>query len=123
MRMYIAECWDAIMSHNLNPLRHIPDLQVRHMILQILAWLWCIVFSLYVGSWFVLGLTFTAHFLLIFAIVATITTFTFSEKRVYRFREGYHSANRSRVSLIFRDKNGNPYKVNLPKNDPGGEHD
>ena len=123
MRMYIAECWDGVMSHDLNPLRHIPNLQVRHMILQILAWLWCIVFSLYVGSWFVLGLTFTAHFLLIFAIVATITTFTFSEERVYRFREGYHSANRSRVSLIFRDKNGNPYKVNLPKNDPGGEHD
>ena len=123
MRIYIADCWDGIMSHDLNPLRHIPNLQVRHMILQILAWLWCIVFSLYVGSWFVLGLTFTAHFLLIFAIVATITTFTFSEKRVYRFREGYNSANRSRVSLIFRDKNGNPYKVNLPKNDPGGEHD
>ena len=123
MRMFIVDCWDGVMSHNLNPLRHIPNLQVRHMILQILAWLWCIVFSLYVGSWFVLGLTFTAHFLLIFAIVATITTFTFSEKRVYRFREGYNSANRSRVSLIFRDKNGNPYKVNLPKNDPGGEHD
>ena len=123
MRIYIADCWDGIMSHDLNPLRHIPNLQVRHMILQILAWLWCIVFTLYVGSWFVLGLTFTAHFLLIFAIVATITTFTFSEKRVYRFREGYNSANRSRVSLIFRDKNGNPYKVNLPKNDPGGEHE
>ena len=121
--MYIAECWEGIMSHDLNPLRHIPNLQVRHMILQILAWLWCIVFSLYVGSWFVLGLTFTAHFLLIFAIVATISTFTFSEKRVYRFREGYNSVNRSRVSLIFRDKNGNPYKVNLPKNDPGGEHE
>ena len=122
MRMYIAECWDGVMSHNLNPLRHIPNLQARHMILQILAWLWCIVFSLYVGSWFVLGLTFTAHFLLIFAIVTTIATFTFSEHS-YRFREGYHSPSRSRASLIFRDKHGNPYKVNLPKNDPGGEHD
>ncbi len=122
MRMYIAECWDGVMSHDLNPLRHIPNLQVRHMILQILAWLWCIVFSLYVGSWFVLGLTFAAHFLLIFAIVTTVATFTFSEYS-YRFREGYHLANRSRISLIFRDKYGNPYKVNLPKNDPGGEHD
>ena len=123
MRIFIAECWDGVMSHDLNPLRHIPNLQVRHMILQILAWLWCIVFSLYVGSWFVLGLTFTAHFLLIFAIVVTITTFTFSEQRTYKIREGYHSANRVRGSVIFRDNYGNPYKVHLPVNDPGGEHD
>ena len=123
MRIFISECWNGVMSHDLNPLRHIPNLQVRHMILQILAWLWCIVFSLYIGSWFVLGLTFTAHFLLIFAIVTTIATFTFSEQRTYKFREGYHSANRVRGSVIYRDNYGNPYKVHLPVNDPGGEHD
>ena len=38
-------------------------------------------------------------------------------------KEGYHSANRARGSVIYRDKYGNPYKVELPKNDPGGEHD
>ena len=122
MRKFIVECWDGVMSHDYNPLKHIPDLQVRHMILQILAWLWCIVFSLYVGSWFILGLTFAAHFLIIAAIVVTIATFTISE-RVYKFKEGYHSANRARGSVIYRDKNGNPYTVDLPKNDPGGEHE
>ena len=74
MRKFIVECWDGVMSHDYNPLKHIPDLQVRHMILQILAWLWCIVFSLYIGSWVVLGLTFAAHFLLIAAIVVDITS-------------------------------------------------
>jgi hypothetical protein len=25
--------------------------------------------------------------------------------------------------MIMRDKKGNPYKINLPKGDPGGEHE
>ena len=41
----------------------------------------------------------------------------------YKFKEGYQTENRARGSVIYRDKNGNPYKVKLPKNDPGGEHD
>ena len=122
MRQFIVECWDSVMNHDFNPLKHIPDLQVRHMVLQILAWMWCIAFSLYVGSWYVMGVTFATHFLLIAAIAITIATFKISEND-YKFREGYHSANRARGSVIYRDKYGNPYKVELPKNDPGGEHD
>ena len=67
MRQFIVECWDGVMNLDFNPLKHIPDLQVRHMVLQILAWLWCIMFSLYFGSWVVMGITFAAHFLLIAA--------------------------------------------------------
>ena len=122
MRQFIVECWDSVMSHDFNPLKHIPDLQVRHMVLQILAWMWCIAFSLYVGSWYVMGVTFATHFLLIAAIAITIATFKISEN-VFKFRAGYHSANRARGSVISRDKYGNPYTVELPKNDPGGEHD
>ena len=122
MRHFIVECWDSVMNHGFNPLKHIPDLQVRHMVLQILAWMWCVAFSLYVGSWYVMGITFATHFLLIAAIALTIATFKISEN-VYKFKEGYQTANRARGSVIYRDKNGTPYKVKLPKNDPGGEHD
>ena len=122
MRQFISECWDSVMNHDFNPLKHIPDLQVRHMVLQILAWMWCVAFSLYVGSWYVMGITFATHFLLIAAIALTIATLKISEN-VYKFKEGYQTANRARGSVIYRDKNGNPYKVKLPKNDPGGEHD
>ena len=122
MRQFIVECWDSVMNHDFNPLKHIPDLQVRHMVLQILAWMWCIAFSLYVGSWYVMGVTFATHFLLIAAIAITIATFKISEN-VYKFREGYHSANIARGRVIYRDKYCNTYIVELPKNDPGGEHD
>ena len=69
-----------------------------------------------------MGVTFATHFLLIAAIAVTIATFKISES-VYKFKEGYHSVNRARGSVIYRDKYVNPYKVELPKNDPGGEHD
>ena len=36
---------------------------------------------------------------------------------------GYHSYGRGREYVILRDKFGNPFKHQLPKNDPGGEHE
>jgi hypothetical protein len=47
MREFIHTSWHGVMNHHVNPLKHIPDLQVRHMVLQVLAWMWCIVFSMY----------------------------------------------------------------------------
>ena len=122
MREFIVSGWEGVMNMNRNPLRHIPDMQVRHLILQILAWMWCITFSLFFSSWYVFGITVVGHFVLILAIVVTVITFTASE-RTYRFKEGYHSHGRARDYVMYRDNNGNPYKVKLPNNDPGGEHD
>ena len=122
MRNFVVECWDGIMNFNHNPLRHIPDLQVRHLILQILAWMWCITFSLFFSSWYIFGISVVAHFVLILAIVVTVATFV-STERMYRFKDGYHSHGRARDYVIYRGSDGKPYKVKLPKNDPGGEHD
>ena len=122
MREFIVNGWAGVMNMNRNPLRHIPDMQVRHLILQILAWMWCITFSLFFSSWYVFGITVVGHFVLILAIVVTVITFTASE-RTYRFKEGYHSHGRARDYVMYRDNNGNPYKVKLPNNDPGGEHE
>ena len=122
MRSFIVNSWDGIMNFNHNPLRHIPDLQVRHLILQILAWMWCITFSLFFSSWYIFGISVVAHFVLILAIVVTVATFV-STERMYRFKEGYHSMGRARGSVIYRGKDGTVYKVPLPKNDPGGEHE
>ena len=122
MREFVVNCWDGVMNFNHNPLKNIPDLQVRHLILQILAWMWCITFSLLFSSWYIFGISVVAHFVLILAIVVTVATFV-STERMYRFKSGYHSSNRSRGTVYYRDIHGNAYKVPLPKNDPGGEHD
>ena len=86
MREFIVNGWEGVMNMNRNPLRHIPDMQVRHLILQILAWMWCIAFSLYFGSFVVFGYTVVAHFILIIAIVITVMVFKDAEKKRH-----YHS--------------------------------
>ena len=74
------------MDHKRNPLRHIQDLQVRHLVLQILAWMWCIAFSLYFSSFVVFGYTAVAHFILILAVVVTVITFKKAEN--FKHRDG-----------------------------------
>jgi|TARA_B100000519_G_C14053699_1_gene348685 Flp pilus assembly protein TadB len=68
------------MNHERNPLRHIPDEGLRHMVMQLLAWMWCIVFSIYFGSFLIFGLTAIAHFIVIVAIVITVVSFKKAEK-------------------------------------------
>ena len=122
MREFIVNGWEGVMNMNRNPLRHIPDMQVRHLILQILAWMWCITFSLFFSSWYVFGITVVGHFVLILAIVATFETAK-RNPSAFKFIKGYHSYGRARDYVMYRDNNGNPYKVKLPNNDPGGEHE
>ena len=64
-----------------NPLNAIPDLAMKHLIMQLLACMWCIIFLLYFGSWIIFGLTASAHFLLIFGIFITAATFAKSTEK------------------------------------------
>ena len=126
MRRFIFDCWNAIMDHRVNPLRHIPDLQVRHMVMQVLAFMWSGVFALLIAeSITVFAYSSIAHIVFITAIVITVGTFKVAEKRPtsFNFLNGYHSLGRSRNYTIYRDKHGNVHKVELPKGDPGGEHE
>ncbi len=50
------------------------------MIFQILAWMWCIIFSAAVGSFVVFGISLVAHVLLISGIVITMSTFSVAKR-------------------------------------------
>ena len=52
--LQLYDIYNSVMDHNKNPLRHIPDPVSRLWIMTVLAWMWCIAFSLYVGSWYVM---------------------------------------------------------------------
>ena len=82
MRKLIFEMYQSVMDADWNPLRKIPDMGIRHLIMQILSWMWCIVFSLYFGSFVVFGITAAAHFLLLIGIFITVSTFTVAPKVV-----------------------------------------
>ena len=69
------------MNHNKNPLKNIPDLSTRHLVMQILAWMWCIVFSMYFGSMWVFGITALAHVIIIAAVIITVATFETAKRK------------------------------------------
>ena len=89
MRQFIHDSWNAVMNYNYNPLKHIPDLQVRHMVMQILAWMWCIAFSMWFGSMWIFGLTTMIHIILIVAIVLTVAAFETAKRNPNYFDHWY----------------------------------
>jgi len=123
VRQFIYDSWNGIMNADVNPLKHIPDTNTRHMVLQVLAWMWCIVFSMYIGSAFVMGVTMIVHVIFLAAIVVTVATFETAKRkpsfflRLEQKTNGYHTPSRTR-HMYYNGK-----RIELDKNDPGGEHE
>ena len=123
MREFIYDSWNGVMDMDRNPLRHIPDLNTRHMVLQVLAWMWCIVFSMWVGSFWIMGASMIAHALILGAIVVTVATFETAKRkpsfflRMEQGTNGYHTPSRTRHMWY------NGKRIELDKNDVGGEHE
>jgi len=58
------------------------------MIMQILAWMWCIAFGLIVGSWYAVGVSLIGHFLLLGAVGITVATFETAKRKPQIFMNG-----------------------------------
>ena len=85
MREFVYDSWNGVMNAKRNPLRHIPNTNVRHMVMQVLAWMWCITFAMLVGSWTVFAISAVAHVFLIAAIVVTVATFETAKRKPQYF--------------------------------------
>ena len=81
----MVKTYKLIMDSKYNPLANIPDLNTRHMVMQILAWMWCIIFAMSMGSITVFGVSAVAHALLISGIVITVATFEVARARPNNF--------------------------------------
>ena len=81
MRQFIYNSWNGVMDADHSPLKNIPDVNTRHMILQVLAWMWCIIFSMYLGSIVAFGISAIIHAVLIAGIVITVATFETAKRR------------------------------------------
>ena len=123
MRQFVYDSWNGVMDMEKNPLRHILDLQTRHMVLQILAWMWATTFSLWVGSIYAFGISTIAHLVIIAAIVVTVGTFETAKRRPTFFlrmehgTNGYHTPSRTRYMWH------NGKRIPLDEGDVGGEHE
>ena len=81
MNKWIVDCWNVVMDHNMNPLSNIPDFSTRHMIMQVLAWMWCIVFAIIVGSMWAGVISMVLHALLLAAVAITVATFETAKRK------------------------------------------
>lgn len=88
VRTFIVYAWNFIFNHNVSPLRHIPDVGVRHYVLQVLGLMWAVSFSVALGSYTFLAASIIGHSVLIAAAAITVATFTVAAKRPGFFVRG-----------------------------------
>ena len=81
----MIKLYNLIMDSKHNPLSHIPDTNTRHMVMQVLAWMWCIIFGMSVGSVTVFGISAVAHALLIAGVFITAGVFETARRKPQYF--------------------------------------
>ena len=81
----MIKLYNLIMDSKHNPLSYIPDTNTRHLVMQILAWMWCIIFGMSVGSVTVFGISAIAHALLIAGVFITAGVFETAKRRPQYF--------------------------------------
>ena len=69
------------MDSRYNPLVNVQDVTTRHLVMQMLAWMWCIVFSMWMGSILVFGVSAVVHAILIAGVFITSATFETARKK------------------------------------------
>ena len=74
-RFTMIKLYRLVMDSRHNPLSHIPDTTTRHLVMQMLAWMWCIVFSTWMGSIAVFGVSATVHAILLAGVFVTVGVF------------------------------------------------
>jgi hypothetical protein len=86
IRTFVVRAWNFVFDHNVSPLRHIPDVGIRHYILQVLGAMWAVSFSVAIGSFTFLAYSILGHAVLIAAAAITVSTFAVAAKRPELFK-------------------------------------
>ncbi len=81
MKKLTLAAWAFIFDHEASPLRHITDFSARHMVFQMLGWMWAISFSVAIGSYTFLAFSLIGHVVLVSAAAITVATYATAAKR------------------------------------------
>lgn len=88
VRKLIVFGWNFVFNHEVSPLRHIPNVAIRHYILQALGLMWAVAFAVAVGSYTFLAVSAIGHTVLIAAAAITVATWTAATKKPDLFVRG-----------------------------------
>ena len=81
----MIKLYNLVMDSRHNPLSHIQDTNTRHLVMQVLGWMWCIIFSMWMGSIVVFGISAVAHALLIAGVFITAGVFETAKRKPQYF--------------------------------------
>jgi len=81
----MLKLYNMIMDDAKNPLSNVPDINTRHMVMQVLAWMWCIIFSMSLGSIVAFGISAVAHTLLLAGLFITVGVFQTAKRKPQYF--------------------------------------
>lgn len=101
-RNLVVYSWNFVFNHEVSPLRNIPDLAIRHYVLQILGLMWAVAFAVAAGSYTFLAVSIIGHTILIGAAAVTVATWTAATARPKLFLRG--SARQENVSVDSRSQ-------------------
>lgn len=79
MKKFILSCWNLVMQNDHNPLKNL-DLASQHYIMQVLGWMWSMIFSLSFLSIYQFGVVWLGHLLWIAGVVMTVSIFKEADK-------------------------------------------
>lgn len=80
MKSFIIGSWNVVMNNRYNPLRHL-DMVSQHYFMQVLGWMWSMIFSIAFLSIFQFPFLWLAHLLIIGGMFVTILVFKHAESR------------------------------------------
>ena len=101
VRKHLVYGWNFVFNHEVSPLRHIPDVAIRHYVLQALGLMWAVSFAVATGSYTFMAASVIGHTILIAAAAITVATWTAATAKPELFLLG--SARQEKDS--FEDQN------------------
>lgn len=88
MRKLVVNAWNFIFNSEVSPLRNIPDVAIRHHVLQALGLMWAVSFAVAIGSYTLIAASIIGHTVLIAAAAITVATYTAAAKKPQVFMRG-----------------------------------
>lgn len=89
VRNRLVYAWDFLFNHEVSPVRNIPDVAIRHYVLQALGFMWAIVFAAATGSYTFMAASVIGHTVLIAAAGITVATLTTAAVKPRIFLHGF----------------------------------
>ena len=88
VRNLVVYAWNFVFNHEVSPVRNIPDVAIRHYILQALGFMWAIAFAVATGSYTFMAASVIGHSVLIAAAGITVATLTTAAVKPRMFLHG-----------------------------------